>query len=198
MLDMILLKNKAQAFAEKLLQEHNHMVYEFSNQVADKFINDLKEYIKLKYKITSSNIVNNDSIVFGIIADNEEILYTVARDNVNRSCFTSMNHGSLTCINNINVICFFKDIYCSLTRFNYNLLSNAENYKKIGIIYAILEVVISKLKSSNISNIYNIDFKIIKLTEDLYYHTYPKNNTHFMGRVTIDLSYKTLKRFTTL
>ena len=34
MLDMILLKNKAQTFAEKLLQEHNDMIYEFSNKAS--------------------------------------------------------------------------------------------------------------------------------------------------------------------
>ena len=49
MLDMILLKNKAQTFAEKLLQEHNDMIYEFSNKASKMLIESLQQHINNKY-----------------------------------------------------------------------------------------------------------------------------------------------------
>lgn len=62
MLDMILLKNKAQTFAEKLLQEHNDMIYEFSNKASKMLIESLQQHINNKYASAQSNVIDNDTV----------------------------------------------------------------------------------------------------------------------------------------
>jgi len=57
-----LLKNKAQTFAEKLLQEHNDMIYEFSNKASKMLIESLQQHINNKYASAQSNVIDNDTV----------------------------------------------------------------------------------------------------------------------------------------
>lgn len=92
-------------------------------------------------------------------------------------------------------------VISTITEYNYNLLSEAENFKKYGIIYALLELICPYIREQ-IPNICNINVD----TEENYKQVYDDQKETFCRRTTgtiaanlyIGIAYQSLNRFTTL
>ena len=181
MLDMILLKNKAQTFAEKLLQEHNDMIYEFSNKASKMLIESLQQHINNKYASAQSNVIDNDTVRLFVSSDASSINFVFG------------GHYYY----DYNWDYKYSDHLCyKLNDYNYNVLSNTESYKKLGLVYSISSLIITHLEQLHIPNIYNINLDIKSdynnSSKQIYF------DIAFWGDISIYLTYETLNRFRTL
>lgn len=181
MLDMILLKNKAQTFAEKLLQEHNDMIYEFSNKASKMLIESLQQHINNKYASAQSNVIDNDTVRLFVSSDASSINFAFG------------GHYYY----DYNWDYKYSDHLCyKLNDYNYKVLSNTESYKKLGLVYSISSLIITHLEQLHIPNIYNINLDIKSdynnSSKQIYF------DIAFWGDISIYLTYETLNRFRTL
>lgn len=178
--------NEAIAFGNRLLSENNFMVYDLARKMEKEMIDCINRSIDETLKHATSNYIPDET---------KSLYICVGEKNI--SLYGEKDYDIVDQSNNY----MFPMVISTITEYNYNLLSEAENFKKYGIIYALLELICPYIREQ-IPNICNINVD----TEENYKQVYDDQKGTFCRRPTgtiaanlyIGIAYQSLNRFTTL